>query len=646
MKFLTFVAGVLGTAGLALAGGGGGPGPGGGGGGGGGGPGGGGPGGGGGPVTFRSIDGTGNNVDHPEWGAADQPLIRIATDAYADGIESPSGSDRPSARAISNAVSAQSESILSSAGASDFVWQWGQFIDHDLDLSAIVVPVEEFDIPVPAGDPYFDPTGEGDVVIPLERAFYVYVGERREQTNEITAYLDASNVYGSDLARATELRTNDGTGRLKTSAGDLLPFNENGFDNAPDSSSAFFLAGDVRANEQVGLTAMHTLFVREHNHWCDEIAADNPTLSGEQIYQRARRIIGAEIQAITFREFLPALLGPGALPPYPGYDNNRDASIANEFATAAYRFGHSMLSDSLLRLDSSGASISEGSLPLAAAFFNPAEMTTYGIEPLLRGLANQTAQQIDPYLVDGVRNFLFGPPGSGGFDLASLNIQRGRDHGLPSYVQLRIDLGLAPVMSFADISSASEVQSRLSSVYGSVDEIDPWVGGLSEDHLPGALVGETVATILSRQFLALRAGDRYWYQRDLPGSLRNLVEQQTLARIIRRNTTIGDEIPDNVFLVETAPPIANEFTRGDCNADFAFDVGDAITVLDLLFGGQPQLCADACDSNDDGLLDLGDAITTLSALFGGDPDLPSPHGACGIDPTADLLDCSQFAACP
>lgn len=137
--------------------------------------------------------------------------------------------------------------------------------------------------------------------------------------NQITHFIDASNVYGSDDVRAAALRTNDGTGRLLVSAGDLLPFNSPGLPNAGGTGPELFLAGDVRANEQVGLTAMHALFVREHNRLAAEIAGSSPELTGEEIYQEARRFVGALMQSITYNEFLPALLGANALTPYRGY---------------------------------------------------------------------------------------------------------------------------------------------------------------------------------------------------------------------------------------------------------------------------------------------------------------------------------------
>ena len=168
----------------------------------------------------------------------------------------------------------------------------------------------------------------------------------RRQVNAITAFIDGSQVYGSDRVRASALRTNDGTGKLKTSSdGRLLPYNEQGLDNEGGARrTTLFVAGDVRVNEQIGLTAMHTLFVREHNRLTGIIATQNPGLSGDEIYDLARKIVGAQIQNFTFSEFLPLLLGPDGIDDYEGYDATVDPTIASEFSAAAYRVGHTLLS--------------------------------------------------------------------------------------------------------------------------------------------------------------------------------------------------------------------------------------------------------------------------------------------------------------
>ncbi len=500
----------------------------------------------------RTINGEDNNLSNPLLNSIFTKIARLVDSDYSDGISSLAGDDRPNPRDISNSVVAQNGvSIPNEFGTSDFLWQWGQFLDHDIDLTEGAIPVMPADISVPAGDPFFDPFNTGTQFIPFNRSIFdpstgTDVNNPRQQENEITGWIDASNVYGSDQARADSLKADDFdiSGKLKvtpSSVGDLLPFDVDGL----------FLAGDVRASEQVGLTSMHTLFVREHNRLADEIADDDSDLTGEEIYQKARKIVGAQMQVITYNEFLPALLGKKALSKYRGYDPDVDSTIFNVFSTAAYRFGHSALSPTLLRLDSEGNEIPEGNLSLLDAFFDPSKITDEGgIEPILRGLASQLHQKIDSMIVDDVRNFLFGPPGAGGFDLASLNIQRGRDHGLPSYNDVREQLGLGTVSDFDEISSDPNVQANLASIYDDVDDIDIWVGGLAEDPLKKSHLGETFSTIISLQFEVLRDGDRFWYERHLSKKLAKEVEKTTLSDIIKRNTDIGNELQKDAFFVK------------------------------------------------------------------------------------------------
>lgn len=556
------------------------------------------------PNEFRSIDGTYNNPMHPTWGAAGITLLRLTPEQYADGIgDVPGGAGRESARAISNAMCTQTGDAPNHRGATAYLWQWGQFIDHDIDETPITNPAEQFDIPVPVGDPWFDPGSTGNESIALDRSAYQMVNGMRQQLNNITSYLDGSNVYGADQPRADELRTHDGTGMLKTSAGNLLPFNVNGFDNAPTANDpSFFLAGDVRCNEQVALTAMHTLFMREHNHHAVLIRAEYPNMTGDEIYERARAIVAAELQVITYNEFLPMLLGPNALPDYTGYDPMVDAGISNVFATAAYRVGHTLLSSPLMRIDAAGDEVPAGHLALADGFFAPQQVIDHGIDPLLRGLAKKQSQDVDCRVLDDVRNFLFGPPGAGGFDLASLNIQRGRDHGLASYNDVRVSFGRPAAQTFADISPDPQVQASLASMYSSVNDIDAWVGMLAEPHRPGAMVGETLWRVLRDQFTRLRDGDRFWYQSYLPPEMVQKIETQSRAKIIRRNTAIGAELPDDVFHV---PPLC----AADVDHDGSVGIGD---LFELLAVWGPCLNCPA-DLNSDGVVDVFDLFDLLGS---------------------------------
>ena len=255
------------------------------------------------------------------------------------------------------------------------------------------------------------------------------------------------------------------------------------------------------------------------------------------------------MQIITYEEFLPLVLGTD-LDPYSGYDDTVNAGIANEFSTAAYRFGHTMLSPEIQRFSNDGTDM--GSISLLDNFFNPSLVTDEGIDSLLLGLASQTAQEVDTKLIDDVRNFLFGPPGAGGFDLASLNIQRGRDHGLAGINDVRESLGLTRYDSFLDLTGGdTELAAAFASVYDTVDDVDLWIGGLAEAQVNGGLLGETFNTIVADQFLRLRDGDRFFYQNDLE-HLQLLdadIANTRLSDIIRRNSSITS-IQDNAFIAK------------------------------------------------------------------------------------------------
>jgi len=373
----------------------------------------------------------------------------------------------------------------------------------------------------------------------------------RQQINQITAYLDGSVIYGSDAARTAALRTFQG-GALKTSTGNLPPLNVDGLPNANDAhrvpDNELFLAGDVRSNENVELTAIHALFVREHNQIAAAIAAANHSLTDEKIFQMTRRIVAGELQVITYREFLPALLGPNALRPYAGYKDDVNSGIATEFSAAAYRIGHTLVNDDVEFLDNEGNPIREV-LDLDDAFFNPDPLKETGPDPILKYLATDNAQSVDTKIVSDLRNFLFGAPGAGGFDLASLNIQRGRDHGLPDYNSARVAFGLPRVTDFSQITSDPGLQAKLFQLYGNVDSIDLWIGGLAEDHVSGASVGPTFRKIIANQFERVRDGDRFWYQRVFYDGQLYALQQTRLSDIIRRNTVIT-KIQDNAFFFD------------------------------------------------------------------------------------------------
>jgi peroxidase len=530
------------------------------------------------PLQPEPINGVGNNVANPTWGAADTDFVRLAAANFADGISSPNGQSLPSARAISNLIANQDiagveQDLNNNRNMTDFVYAWGQFIDHDIDLTESgSVPMN---IPVPGGDATFDPTNLGDLLIAFDRSQIApgtgaSTSNPAQYINDITSYIDGSMIYGSDAVTAAALRTFSG-GLLKTSAGNLLPYNTMGLDMADNLGApedTLFAAGDVRANENIELSNLTTLFVREHNYQATLLAKQHPTWTDEQLYQAARQIVIGEIQSITYNEWLPALMGNNALTPYRGYNPNVNASVSVEFSSAAFRL-HTLLDDDVDFLDNNGnpvTSIEGGSMPLDEDFFQPEIVAIPGeVAANLKYLASDLAQDVDEQTVDGLRNALF-PDAPildnvevGASDLIADDIQRGRDEGDPTYNQMRVQLGERPVTSFAQITSNKQLQSELQQIYGNVNNVELFVGLMAENHLPGSSLGQTEQAIIAQQFQSLRDGDRYFYMNADSPALVNQLNHTTLAQIIERNTTLTN-LQSDVFLFHAS--ISGTVTNG------------------------------------------------------------------------------------
>ena len=145
---------------------------------------------------------------------------------------------------------------------------------------------------------------------------------------------------------------------------------------------------------------------------------------------------------------------------------------------------------------------------------------------VLRGLSSQVAEENDLQFIDEIRNFLFGAPGAGGLDLMALDIQRGRDHGLPSYAETLASYELPEILNVTDITASEDVRALLVDAYGliaaddllsedmvdpNIENIDLIVGALAEDHLSGTSVGQLILTVVADQFARLRDGDRFFF---------------------------------------------------------------------------------------------------------------------------------------
>ncbi|XP_012257101.2 peroxidasin [Athalia rosae] len=553
---------------------------------------------------YRSADGSCNNLQRPTWGSSYTGFRRILRPIYENGFSSPVGWEagrlyrgfpKPDARLVSTTLIATQE-VTDDDRLTHMVMQWGQFLDHDLDHALPSVSSESWDgidckkscenaapcfpMRVPPGDPRvtnrrcIDFTRTSAVCGSGETSPLWGGLMPREQLNQLTSYLDASQVYGFDDTLAAFLRDlQGGRGLLREGPAApgrkaLLPQSTGEFvdcrRNQLESSINCFVAGDIRANEQVGLLAIHTVFLREHNRVARELAVINPHWDGETIYQEARRVVGAQMQHITFNHWLPRIFGQSQeelIGKYGGYDPAVESTISNVFATAALRFGHSLIQPQLERLDWDFEPIPQGALPLRDAFFAPWRLVDEGgVDPLMRGMFATPAKLKLPEqnLNVELTEQLFRTAHAVALDLAALNVQRSRDHAIPGYAEWRKFCNMSVPDDFEDLAgeiSSANVREKLRRLYGHPANIDVWVGGILEDQLPGAKVGPLFKCLLLEQFRRTRDGDRFWYEN--PSALRpeqlTQIKQTSLARILCDNGDNITRVQTDVFVLPDNP---------------------------------------------------------------------------------------------
>lgn len=490
-------------------------------------------------LRYRRYDGKCNNVLHGQtlWGSAGYPMERILPPTYGNGVWSArvlsiTGNFLPSARSIS--ASLFGDLYVPHSTHNVLMMQFGQFLVHDItknkgisdtakccleDGSHRVASPHPACLPIPVSkvDPFYSQFGVRClefVRTAIASRQNCNVGHGR-QISAVTHFIDGSGIYGSSAEASTQLRALEG-GRLKSLkharlSNELPPLDET--EGACDKKAEMcFKVGDDRVNQIITLVAIHTLFLREHNRIAKALEKLNPHWGDETIYQETRRVVIAEIQHIVFNEYLPNVVGPNymqkyELHPSKGYSNfynpKINPSILSEFSAAAFRFGHSTIPDHL--------ELPGGLEKTHKTFFDPTRLREpHFIDGLFRGILQQPMQKVDDMFSHSVTWFLNPKEGFPfGKDLVSLNIQRGRDHALPSYNHY---LHLNERHVKKEFSHFGPVVSpKLADLYDHPDDVDLYVGGILESPIPEAVVGETFAEIISDQFARLKEGDRYFY---------------------------------------------------------------------------------------------------------------------------------------
>ncbi len=401
---------------------------------------------------------------------------------------------------------------------------------------------------------------------------------------------------------------------------------------------AHYVTGDGRGNENIGLTAVHHVFHAEHNRllehtksvvlatndltfineWLDVPLAALPTpaqiatldWNGERLFQAAKFGTEMQYQHLVFEEFARKIqpnINVFVVPD--GFDVTIDPTIVAEFAHVVYRFGHSMLTESIDRFD---PDFNEEHIGLIEGFLNPLEFAELPDDQMagsiIRGMTRQVGNEIDEFVTSALRNNLLGLP----LDLATINLARGRDTGVPSLNDARAqffaatnnDSILKPYESWVEFASNLKNEASIinfiaaygnhplitgqttlegkrdaaltiitgqsvgglevpadaldflngtggynaANALGGLNTVDLWIGGLAERIMPfGGMLGSTFNFVFEMQMEKLQNGDRFYYLQRLDGlHLFGEMENNSFAAMIMRNTD-ATHLPSDVF---------------------------------------------------------------------------------------------------
>ncbi|CAN7939173.1 unnamed protein product, partial [Ixodes hexagonus] len=378
-----------------------------------------------------------------------------------------SGRLLPNARRVSFTV--HPEGIVRDPRWTHLTMQFGQFLTHDITFAQppFIMPLGSlssnccnepyrssspkcFSIHISRDDPFYKAFNISCLFFernaPCLRCRLGY----REQENARTSYIDGSTVYGSRKDQTTALREfRDGKSHfrlLKTQKiddGELPPPSPNPESDGCSIASQnlrCFITGDVRSNQHPALMSIQVIWLRQHNRVARKLRDINPHWNDEMLFQVAKRIVESQIQHVTYSEWLPQILdvhtrvryGLNTLREgYTTYYPTVDATVTNEFATAAFRFGHANVNGTFLLGDSSGIS---GSFEIKDKYFYTFDLYEGILPRLIGGMMIQPQKAYNRFGDHGVTRFFAKRRNATfGGDLFAFDIQRGRDHGIRGY---------------------------------------------------------------------------------------------------------------------------------------------------------------------------------------------------------------------
>lgn len=501
---------------------------------------------------YRKLNGWCNNFKMPIGGAANTPYSRLLEHFYDNYCDAPtvrgkSGANLPNPRDVSLKLFRH---IKTDSTISNLFLFFGQFLDHDIVLTPASTDYTSgkepnctcgtynrlcANIDIPRYDPYF-PYQRCLPFIRSSAASSISPKCKftcREQMNSVTSALDLSSLYGNDDTTGKSVRQLE-YGLLKY---DTYNFNiYPAFKNPADASTGCcdknpldqcLVSGDSRAESNGYLFVIQTLFFYEHNRIAKELATRYPDCTDEVIFQEARRITIALFQKIVFNDWNPIALGSKVMKRYGivpeprgkffnGYDDTNFPNVWNEFVLGM-RFGHTLVKAQYYLAD-------ENCNPTRIqktrdVLFVSSKLVCHNLfDSYVRAaVCDNTYYKFDQMTYD-LSDHLFETYLGKGSSLSALNVQRGRDHGIPGYQAFRRFYKLKTSKTFQGLPNIrGETKKKLAELYASTEDIEWWVGAAVERSFrnydpEGGVVGETLAHFLAHQFKLLKYHDRFFWE--------------------------------------------------------------------------------------------------------------------------------------
>ncbi|XP_030587776.1 dual oxidase 1 [Archocentrus centrarchus] len=533
------------------------------------------------------FDGWYNSLGYPRRGAVGSHLMRLVPAHYWDGVYQPLQEPLlPNPRRLSRLLTGGPSGLPSTRNQTVLALFFGYHVAFEIfDSRTPGCPPEFMNIPVPKGDPFFDLTASGTVLLPFQRGPWEKESGQspsnpRTQVNLVTAWIDGSSIYGPSTSWSDSLRSFSG-GFLSSGSEWDMPTQGGGrlMWSAADPSTGeagpqgLYVLGNAWANENVFTAAEGIIWFRYHNYIASKLHTDHPEWSDEELFQNARKTVVATLQNIAVYEWLPAYLPGKELPPYPGYQKFVDPGISPEFQAAAIRFGITMAPPGVymrnktchfrevIGIDGSTST----AMRLCNSFWKRQDVNmnkSQDVDDLLLGMASQIAEREDNIVVEDLRDFMYGPLKFTRSDLVAVTIQRGRDFGLRSYSEIRRALDLPPVNTFEEINpelnqTNPQLLQDIGELYnGDISKLELFPGGLLET-LDGP--GPVFSAIILDQLERIRNGDRFWFENKQNGlftdeeiqAIRNVTYHDILIAV---TSAEAKDIQNNVFFWKDGDP--------------------------------------------------------------------------------------------